>query len=265
MFHLHTTLPALLLLLSLSPSLRSTSLSSLPSSLSPRMHSHLPHYPHIIHVPSTSLSTLISSTFPFAFPPPSSSHIFIFTFTLLSLLLSHPHLLQLPNFSSSSSSSHTCCCYPLTPPTWLNLPVQSTGTALKFFLSFLDIPPKDIRFALTPALSLQEVNRGVRMSWWPGGFVYECHHNSLDERLDGRGGLEIPQHMAPASLYARSNGSASSASPPTVSTPSMLIVPQPINAAKMPPTPPGLGQNPPNNGTARKYQCKMCPQVSTVT
>nr|XP_045588260.1 zinc finger protein rotund-like [Procambarus clarkii] len=67
--------------------------------------------------------------------------------------------------------------------------------------------------------------------------------------------------MAPASLYARSNGSASSASPPTVSTPSMLIVPQPINAAKMPPTPPGIGQNPPNNGSARKYQCKMCPQL----
>ncbi|KAK4310536.1 hypothetical protein Pmani_017893 [Petrolisthes manimaculis] len=92
------------------------------------------------------------------------------------------------------------------------------------------------------------------------GWLVAGHHNSLDERLDGRGGLEIHHNMAPASLYARSNGSASSASPPTVSTPSMLIVPQPINAAKMPPTPPGLGQNPPNNGTARKYQCKMCPQ-----
>ncbi|KAK8377041.1 hypothetical protein O3P69_013587 [Scylla paramamosain] len=88
----------------------------------------------------------------------------------------------------------------------------------------------------------------------------ECHPNNLDDRLDGRG-LEIPHNMAPASLYARSNGSASSASPPTVSTPSMLIVPQPINAAKMPPTPPGIGQNPPNNGSARKYQCKMCPQA----
>nr|XP_053640605.1 zinc finger protein rotund-like isoform X1 [Cherax quadricarinatus] len=90
--------------------------------------------------------------------------------------------------------------------------------------------------------------------------MHKGHPNSLDERLDGRG-LEIPHNMAPASLYARSNGSASSASPPTVSTPSMLIVPQPINAAKMPPTPPGIGQNPPNNGSARKYQCKMCPQL----
>ncbi|XP_045101431.1 zinc finger protein rotund-like isoform X7 [Portunus trituberculatus] len=94
------------------------------------------------------------------------------------------------------------------------------------------------------------------LDWQPP----EGHPNNLDDRLDGRG-LEIPHNMAPASLYARSNGSASSASPPTVSTPSMLIVPQPINAAKMPPTPPGIGQNPPNNGSARKYQCKMCPQI----
>ncbi|KAF2363274.1 hypothetical protein FHG87_005971 [Trinorchestia longiramus] len=78
------------------------------------------------------------------------------------------------------------------------------------------------------------------------------------------GDLSLGQHMAPAaSLYARSNGSAASTSPPTVSTPSMLIVPQPINAAKMPSTPPGLVHNQANGGTSvRKYQCKMCPQVS---
>lgn len=77
------------------------------------------------------------------------------------------------------------------------------------------------------------------------------------------GDITLSQHMAPAAaLYARSNGSASSSSPPTVSTPSMLIVPQPINAAKMPPTPPGLVHNQPNGGsTSRKYQCKMCPQI----
>ncbi|XP_076052915.1 zinc finger protein rotund-like isoform X3 [Oratosquilla oratoria] len=91
--------------------------------------------------------------------------------------------------------------------------------------------------------------------------------HTLDERLDGRTtglpdsrGLDITHNMAPAALYARSNGSASSSSPPTVSTPSMLVVPQPINAAKMPPTPPTIGQNA-NNGSVRKYQCKMCPQI----
>ncbi|XP_066942570.1 zinc finger protein rotund-like isoform X3 [Macrobrachium rosenbergii] len=95
--------------------------------------------------------------------------------------------------------------------------------------------------------------------------MHKGHPNSLDERLDGRG-LDISSHnMAPASLYARSNGSASSASPPTVSTPSMLIVPQPINAAKVPPSTPGIGQNPANNGSARKYQCKMCPQMQQDT
>lgn len=77
------------------------------------------------------------------------------------------------------------------------------------------------------------------------------------------GDITLAHNMAPAAaLYARSNGSASSSSPPTVSTPSMLIVPQPINAAKMPTTPPGIGPNQSNGGgPVRKYQCKMCPQV----
>ena len=74
--------------------------------------------------------------------------------------------------------------------------------------------------------------------------------------------LGLPQHMngpTAAALYARSNGSASSSSPPTVSTPSMLIVPQPINAAaRIPTSPPGV-HNQINGG--RKYQCKMCPEV----
>ncbi|CAL4104327.1 unnamed protein product [Meganyctiphanes norvegica] len=77
----------------------------------------------------------------------------------------------------------------------------------------------------------------------------------------GLDGLGVTHHqMAPASLYNRTNG-ANSASPPTVSTPSMLIVPQPINVAKMPPTPPGILGHNPQNGAARKYQCKMCPQI----
>lgn len=57
--------------------------------------------------------------------------------------------------------------------------------------------------------------------------------------------------------------STSSGSPP-VSTPSssgsMLVVPQPISAAtKGPGAPSGVA----TNGTGRKYQCKMCPQVSS--
>ncbi|RXG67983.1 Zinc finger protein rotund [Armadillidium vulgare] len=98
----------------------------------------------------------------------------------------------------------------------------------------------------------------------------ECGGNVLEDRSDGRGGVgghggggigDLGHNMAPsATLYARSNGSTSSASPPAVSTPSMLIVPQPINAVKMPSTPPTIGHNTQNNG-ARKYQCKMCPQI----
>jgi hypothetical protein len=36
----------------------------------------------------------------------------------------------------------------------------------------------------------------------------------------------------------------------------LLVVPQPINATKI------SGSLP--NGTGRKYQCKMCPQVSLI-
>lgn len=91
------------------------------------------------------------------------------------------------------------------------------------------------------------------------------HHNNGNNGNANNGGvlgdLSLTQHMAPAAaLYARSNGSASSSSPPTVSTPSTLIVPQPINAAKAPLTPPGIGHNQ-GGGAARKYQCKMCPQI----
>jgi hypothetical protein len=83
-----------------------------------------------------------------------------------------------------------------------------------------------------------------------------------------------PGGMPPGSLYnstgagaPRSNSSSSSASPPasaptpSVNAAAMLVVPQPINASKM-----GHHQQgsivSANGGTGRKYQCKMCPQVS---
>lgn len=70
--------------------------------------------------------------------------------------------------------------------------------------------------------------------------------------------------MPSASLYGAANAlrsvSTSSNSPgglhghPHGGTPAaLLVVPQPINASKM-----GGGMP---NGTGRKYQCKMCPQV----
>lgn len=68
--------------------------------------------------------------------------------------------------------------------------------------------------------------------------------------------------MTSASLYganALRSVSASSNSPSSLHHPhgptpaALLVVPQPINASKIP------GGLP--NGTGRKYQCKMCPQV----
>lgn len=55
-----------------------------------------------------------------------------------------------------------------------------------------------------------------------------------------------------------SGRSTSSSSSPGVagSSPALLVVPQPINATKM-----GGMQN--GGPQPRKYQCKMCPQVST--
>lgn len=56
-----------------------------------------------------------------------------------------------------------------------------------------------------------------------------------------------------------SGRSTSSSSSPGVagSSPALLVVPQPINATKM-----GGMQN--GGPQPRKYQCKMCPQVSEI-
>ena len=88
-----------------------------------------------------------------------------------------------------------------------------------------------------------------------------------DNRLDG-------QHMT--GLYGHRSNSSASSSPPAAGTGAasngtngaasgMLVVPQPINAAKMGGggSSTGGGHHIGQNGTTgRKYQCKMCPQVS---
>ncbi len=66
----------------------------------------------------------------------------------------------------------------------------------------------------------------------------------------------------------RSHSSASSASPPATSTTpassmGMLVAPQPINAAKMGHTLAAVAAQSNGGSQARKYQCKMCPQVSS--
>ncbi|KAK2706450.1 zinc finger protein rotund-like isoform X2 [Artemia franciscana] len=55
----------------------------------------------------------------------------------------------------------------------------------------------------------------------------------------------------------RSNSSSSSISPPAATPSGMLIVPQVVQAAKMN----HQLQQSHVNGTTRKYQCKMCPQI----
>ncbi|XP_022241715.1 zinc finger protein 384-like isoform X3 [Limulus polyphemus] len=87
--------------------------------------------------------------------------------------------------------------------------------------------------------------------------------NAMDEARSPT--MESPHQLQ--NMYGshghRNNSSSNSGSPPiSTHTPSnsMLVVPQPINAVGK--SPPGLNTaNAASNGTGRKYQCKMCPQI----
>lgn len=77
-----------------------------------------------------------------------------------------------------------------------------------------------------------------------------------DGRLDHhglQGGQMTPIYGASGALRAASNSNSPGNLHGQPST--LLVVPQPINATKMSS---GL-----TNGSGRKYQCKMCPQVSS--
>lgn len=74
--------------------------------------------------------------------------------------------------------------------------------------------------------------------------------NIADENRSGSSGLDASSPMSHA-LYGGHGGRANT-SPPVAHSQAMLVVPQPVKSA-------GGGHT---NGTGRKYQCKMCPQVS---
>lgn len=74
-----------------------------------------------------------------------------------------------------------------------------------------------------------------------------------DGRMDGHHGQG---GLGPA-LYGGAPGRSGSSNSSSPAGGALLVVPQPINASKMAGQP-GL----PNGATGRKYQCKMCPQVS---
>lgn len=76
-----------------------------------------------------------------------------------------------------------------------------------------------------------------------------------DGRLDHhgiQGGQMTPIYGSTSALRAQSNSNSPGNGHGQPSS-ALLVVPQPINATKMTS---GL-----SNGTGRKYQCKMCPQV----
>ncbi|KAF4514018.1 hypothetical protein B566_EDAN017118 [Ephemera danica] len=88
------------------------------------------------------------------------------------------------------------------------------------------------------------------------------------------------QHMyGGAGATPRSSSSTSSSPPipgggPGTGPGGMLVVPQPINASAKMPSPatpaPSTPHTPQHQGASgavngRKYQCKMCPQVSDIT
>ncbi len=79
--------------------------------------------------------------------------------------------------------------------------------------------------------------------------------NNIDEGRSGSGGLDSSPSLH-SNLYGHSNNrSNNNNSPP--SGQQMLVVPQPVKSSN------NLSGAPTTNGTGRKYQCKMCPQVST--
>lgn len=80
----------------------------------------------------------------------------------------------------------------------------------------------------------------------------------------GSGATPSPLYNGSGSIQApRSLSSGSSSTSPPVGTPAssshMLIVPHPINATKVSDAHHVVTQN----TSGRKYQCKMCPSVST--
>ncbi|KAK9886404.1 hypothetical protein WA026_016680 [Henosepilachna vigintioctopunctata] len=71
-------------------------------------------------------------------------------------------------------------------------------------------------------------------------------HNQMGKGMEDH-------HMGAAGLFSGKTSSSSSGI--SSASPALLVVPQPINASKM-----GGMQN--GGPQPRKYQCKMCPQVS---
>jgi len=82
----------------------------------------------------------------------------------------------------------------------------------------------------------------------------------------GNSGLGVGGHhgnhmTAAAAAAAHHHNNAVAAA--SAAAASLLVVPQPINASKMGgPGVGGTGGHAPAGGSGRKYQCKMCPQVS---
>ena len=78
----------------------------------------------------------------------------------------------------------------------------------------------------------------------------------LDHHALQGGGQMTPIYGAAGALRSVSSNSSSPGGTHHQNTPAaLLVVPQPINATKIG----GL-----TNGTGRKYQCKMCPQVMNI-
>ncbi|XP_055929041.1 zinc finger protein rotund-like isoform X6 [Argiope bruennichi] len=130
----------------------------------------------------------------------------------------------------------------------------SPTTSGLYWMSMIS-EPQDVHYHWNGELNklnTSDQHNASTMHKGPGG--------SLEEGRGG-GGMDSSQmHNLYGSHGNRAN-STSSGSPP-VSTPSssgsMLVVPQPISAAtKGPGAPSGVA----TNGTGRKYQCKMCPQI----
>lgn len=81
---------------------------------------------------------------------------------------------------------------------------------------------------------------------------------NIDEGRAGSGGLDSSPSMHHNLHGAHASGNRSNnQSPATPSGQQMLVVPQPVKSSN--------SLSSATNGTGRKYQCKMCPQVSLLS
>ncbi|XP_076306537.1 uncharacterized protein LOC143223043 isoform X1 [Tachypleus tridentatus] len=175
---------------------------------------------------------------------------------------------------SASMYSKTALVWPPTPDSYVKSPGLSAPNSAAPVRS---VSPSS---GLVHWMSMMADHAHVNLPSHPSPHDVHYMWNGVETKMNNQDHQNTPQmHKGPGStldegrsppmespqmhnMYGN-HGNGNSGSPP-VSSPSsgssMLVVPQPINAVTKSPASINSG-NAATNGTGRKYQCKMCPQI----